>query len=78
VESLNDSTSFDGIDAFFKCHQEIQKDHVFYRIGTRSDHFYLLAKGRVALYMNKDESATNEKQIHLLEHVIPGAMFGEV
>lgn len=73
----DDSSYFKGVDLFFKKHT-VPPGHEFYRVADFPDHFYFLAAGRVALYMNSDGSGAQEKSLVLLEHVLPGAMFGEV
>ncbi|DBA04752.1 TPA: hypothetical protein N0F65_004389 [Lagenidium giganteum] len=73
----DDSQCFEGVDMFFRKHT-VPEEHMFYRVGDYPERFYFLASGRVALYMNQDGSSAQQKTLHLLEHVIPGAMFGEV
>uniref|UniRef100_K3WTS9 STAS domain-containing protein n=1 Tax=Globisporangium ultimum (strain ATCC 200006 / CBS 805.95 / DAOM BR144) TaxID=431595 RepID=K3WTS9_GLOUD len=73
----DDSSYFNGVDLFFKKHT-VAAGHEFYRVADFPEHFYFLATGRVALYMNSDGSGSEEKSLVLLEHVLPGAMFGEV
>lgn len=73
----DDSDYFKGVDLFFK-KQSVPVGHTFYHVADFPDSFFFLASGQVALYMNQDGSATQEKTLVQLEQVIPGAMFGEV
>ncbi|KAJ0403528.1 hypothetical protein P43SY_010071 [Pythium insidiosum] len=73
----DDSHYFRGVERFFR-RQVVTSGHIFYRVSDFPDQFFFLASGRVALLMNQDGSSTHEKTMHLLEHAIPGAMFGEV
>ncbi|GLD99565.1 hypothetical protein PINS_up008291 [Pythium insidiosum] len=73
----DDSLYFQGVERFFR-RQVVTPGHIFYRVSDFPDQFFFLASGRVALLMNQDGSSTHEKTMHLLEHAIPGAMFGEV
>ncbi|TMW65111.1 hypothetical protein Poli38472_009278 [Pythium oligandrum] len=71
------SALFESIDRFFYRYI-VPRGHTFYRVGEYPEQFFFLATGRVEVMMNQDCSSSHEKTLHLLCHVIPGALFGEV
>jgi len=80
----DDAEDFADIDAYF-VERAVPAGHEFYTVGDAVNSFLFLARGRIALYMNADGSVDRLRQQSseparqtLLEHVIPGAMFGEV
>lgn len=80
----DDAEDFAGIESFF-VERAVPAGHEFYRVGDDIAGFFFLARGRVALYMNADGSVDRSRHKSgeplkqtMLEHVIPGAMFGEV
>ncbi|KAG7382234.1 hypothetical protein PHYPSEUDO_005120 [Phytophthora pseudosyringae] len=71
------SHSLEGIGLFFH-KREVPVGYEFFGVGQASDCFYLLASGRVAIFVNEDGSMTPRRPLSQVRRIRPGSMFGEV